>query len=78
MSDQDVRKAMLDEMDTLSEEIITTEAAANGLVEAAVELSDWPGAEAIREVARRHRVQALELRGQLAALREEYATKFHP
>ncbi|MGN8095423.1 hypothetical protein [Methylobacterium sp. 22177] len=68
---------MLDLMDVLTGDIIRTEATADALVEAAVALAEHQrGAEAIRDTAARTRVKAMELRGQLAALREQHATLF--
>lgn len=76
---EDLRKAMLDLMNVLSSDIIRTEGIADALTEAAVALSDRQrGAKAIRDTAVRTRVKAIELRGQLAALRERYAALFHP
>jgi hypothetical protein len=77
MSAEDVRKAILKLMDALSGEIIRTEAMAEELTRAAVALSGQQrGAEAIRDTAVGKRVQALELRGQLAALCDECAKRF--
>jgi hypothetical protein len=74
-----VREVMLELMDALAGGIIETEAMAEELTRAAVALSDdEPGAKAMRDTAVRKRVKAIELRGQLAALREEYAAQFHP
>ena len=78
MSAEDLRKAMLDLMDVLSGDIIKTEALADELSRVAVALSaHQSGAEAIRDTAVRKRVQAMELRGKLAALRESYAAQFN-
>ncbi|KNY20748.1 hypothetical protein AKJ13_20850 [Methylobacterium sp. ARG-1] len=66
------------EMEALADGIISIEAWANELAEAATELSDQPGAKALLTMLRQKRVQALERRGQLAALREEYTARFHP
>jgi hypothetical protein len=78
MSSSDLRKIMLNLMDTLSRNIISTEAMAEELTGAALALSDQPEAKAIRHIAVSKRVKALELRGQLAALRVEYAVRFSP
>jgi hypothetical protein len=77
MSAEGIRRAMLDLMDALSGEIIRTEAIAEELTRTAIALSGHlPNADAIRDTAVRKRVQAIELRGKLAALREEYAERF--
>lgn len=68
--------AMLELMDALTDDIIRIEATANELVSATVELSGKLNTEALRDAARRHRVDALVLRGQLAALRQECAEWF--
>jgi hypothetical protein len=78
MSTSNGRRAMLAQMEALADNIIITEALVNELMGAAAELSDRPGVEALRMMARRKRVHALERRGQLAALREEYDALFHP
>ena len=78
MSDEGLRKAMLELMVVLSKDIVTTEATADGLVQAAAELFVHSGAETLREAALGKRVNALELRGKLAALREKYAALFPP
>jgi hypothetical protein len=77
MSTEDVRQVLLAKMEALADNIIITEAMAIELAEAGAELPNV-GGEALRAMARRKRVQALERRGQLAALREEYAAQFHP
>jgi hypothetical protein len=72
-----VQQAMLNLMDALASDIIRTEATAEELTRTAVALSGHlPDTDAIRDTAVRKRVQAIELRGQLAALREEYAERF--
>ncbi|GJE52131.1 hypothetical protein GOFOIKOB_5199 [Methylobacterium tardum] len=78
MSSSDVRRAMLKLIDALTNEAFRTEAIADELVRVAEAFSGQPGADAIRDTARRQRVRALELRGQLAALRTEYAVRFLP
>ena len=78
MSAEDLRKAMLDLMAALSDDIIRTEAIADELTRAAVALSGHQqGAKAIRDTAVRKRVGAIELRGKLAALHESYAARFN-
>ena len=77
MSAEDLRRVMLKLTDTLSRDIITTEAMAGELAGAAVSLSDQSEAEAIRDIAVWKWVKAMELRGQLAALHEHYAARFH-
>jgi hypothetical protein len=77
MNTNPVEQDMLNLMDALSGAIIRTEGMAEELTRAAVALSGHqPGVGAIRDTAVRQRVQAIELRGQLAALREEYAERF--
>jgi hypothetical protein len=78
MSAEDLRKAMLDLMAALSDDIIRTEAIADELTQAAMALSDHQrGAKAIRDTAVHKRVEAIELRGKLAALHESYAARFN-
>ncbi len=72
-----VQQAMLDLMDALSDNIVANEARADALFRSADELTDQFGGDALRDSARRHRVQVLELQGTLAALRERYAVRFH-
>ena len=74
MEAEAVQHAMLDLMIVLGEDIIAYEARASELVKAAAALPDPTGS--IRDAARGQRVKALELRGQLAALRQEYVTRF--
>lgn len=77
MNTNPVQQDMLNLMYALSDAIIRTGAIAEELTRAAVALSGHPReAKAIRNTAVRKRVQALELQGQLAALREEYAERF--
>ena len=77
MSAGDVGKAMLALMDALSDEIFRTEAMAEELTRTATAVSGYlPNADAIRDTAVRQRVQAIELRGELAALRDEFAERF--
>ena len=71
-----MREIMLKLMDTLSRDVITAEAAAVELTEAALALSNQPEAKAIRDIALSKRAKAIELRGQLAALRNDYAVRF--
>ena len=78
MNALDLQQAMLKLMDTLSHDIISTEAMANELTGAASVLPDQPEAKAIRDIAVSKRVRVIELQGKLAALREEYATRFPP
>lgn len=68
--------AMLELIDALTDDVIRTDAMANELEGAAAEPSLQVDAGALRDAARRRRVQALELRGQLAALHEEFAERF--
>lgn len=77
MSIDPVQKAMLDLMDAISNDIIYAEALANELVQGAAALSNQPGSESIRDTALHWRVRSIELRGHLAALREEYTARFH-
>ena len=65
-------------MDALLGESIRTEATASELMNIAADPSGLLDAEALRAAARRQRVRALELRGQLAALRERDAARCHP
>ncbi|WCS24177.1 hypothetical protein LOK46_24020 [Methylobacterium sp. NMS14P] len=76
MSTDPVQKAMLDLMDVVSDDIIYAEALANELVQGAKALSGRPGSESIRDTALHWRVKSIKLRMQLAALHEEYATRF--
>lgn len=68
--------AMLELMDALADDIIKIEAVANELVNAATDLSGHVDAGALRDAARQRRVKVLELRGQLAALRQRYGEQF--
>lgn len=72
-----VETAMLNLMDALSEDIIHAEALANALVEGADALSDQPRSTSILDAAIGWRVRAIELRGQLGALHEDYRSRFH-
>ena len=70
---------MLGLLDARSREIIRTEATADVFMEAAAALVyQRPEAEAIRDTALRKRVKAIELRGELAALQDEYTARFLP
>lgn len=68
--------ATLELMDALADDIIRVEAMANELASAATDLCGHVDAGALRDAARRHRVKALALRGQLAALRQTYGEWF--
>ncbi|MDN3569254.1 hypothetical protein [Methylobacterium longum] len=76
MSAEDVRKAMLDLMDAISDQATRTEMTADVLMHAAEQMFGEADAEAMRDAVRRQQVSALELRGRLAALRHEYAERF--
>ena len=77
MNTNPVQQDMLNLMDALSGAIIRTEAMAEELTRAASALSGHRlGAKAIRDTAMRQRVRAIELRSQLAALRQEFAERF--
>lgn len=77
MSSDPVRTQMLNLMDALIEDVAHAEALANELVEGAASLSDRSGSGSIRDAAIRWRVRSIELQGQLAAMREDYTSRFH-
>lgn len=77
MSEADVRLAMLNLLSILDNGAFTLEVMADELAQAAAEVSNDLGAEVMLGIVRRHRVRALELRGQFAAMKEDYATRFH-
>jgi hypothetical protein len=76
-SESDVRLAMLNLLNALDRGAFTLEVMADELAQAAVEIGDDVGAEVMLGIARRHRVKALELRGQFAAMKENYTVRFH-
>jgi hypothetical protein len=76
MEAEPVQRAMLDLMIALGKDIVAYEALANELVKATDYFSEQRATAAIRDTALRQRVKALELRGQLAALHEEYISRF--
>lgn len=76
MEDHLLKRAMLEMMDALTDDIIRIEAVADNLVNVAVDPSGHVDARALRDAAQRRRVKVLEMRGQLAALRQRYAERF--
>jgi hypothetical protein len=72
-SESDVRLAMLNLLNALDRGAFTLEVMADELAQAAVEIGD----DVMLGIARRHRVKALELRGQFAAMKENYTVRFH-
>jgi hypothetical protein len=76
MEAEPVQHAMLDLMIALGKDIVAYEAMANELVKTTDYSLDQRGAAAMRDTAVRQRVRALEMRGRLAALHEEYITRF--
>lgn len=71
-----LQSAMLKLMDALADDIIKAEAVATELEKWLAEPSLRVSADALRGAMRSYRVKALELRGQLAALRQRYAEQF--
>lgn len=71
-----LQSAMLKLMDALADDIIKAEAVATELEKWLAERSLRVSADALHGAMRSHRVKALELRGQLAALRQRYAEQF--
>lgn len=74
---QGLRDAMLDQMAVLGTSITTLNMSAGELVRSAGLLDGQPASDAMRNVARQQRVKILEMHWHLAALHEEYATRFH-
>lgn len=75
-----MRAEMLDLMRVLANGLVGEEALAEVCAREAAQREAWgerDAADVLREVARMHRVKALELDGQLAALRAEYTVRFH-
>lgn len=69
--------ATLNMLSTLNGGAIALEVMADELAHAAEMIGDDPAAEVLLGFARRHRVRALEMRGQFAAMKEEYAARYH-
>lgn len=78
MIETEVRLAMLKMLNTLDGGAIALEVTADELAHAAEMIGDNPAAEVLLGFSRRDRVKALEMRGQFAAMKEEYAARFHP
>ena len=64
----EMHQAMFDLMNTLASGAVAMDALADDLVEAANAPDGQPISEIMRGLARRHRVEALQLQGKLAAL----------
>jgi hypothetical protein len=77
MSALNERNAMRAKMEALADDIIALEAMARELARASADLAEQLEVEALHAMARPKQVQALEQRGQLAALHEEYAVRVH-
>ncbi|MBP2506269.1 MULTISPECIES: hypothetical protein [Methylobacterium] len=76
-----MRMVMLDLMRLMANGIAAEEAFAAEFADEAAQaerMGDSDTAEIMRDLARRHRVKALELDGHLAALRLQYAMIFEP
>ena len=76
MSAEDLRKAMLNLMAVLREEIRCTEVDADRYGVASADMPDQPVSQVLRSIAIRHRVRLLELRSRLAAARSDYVILF--
>lgn len=74
--DLDARKAMLDQLKTICNSIFVLEGLADETAQMASEISDRFESDVWREIARGHRVKALELQGQYAALSTEYTARY--
>lgn len=72
-----MRKEMLELLNTLASGVIALNALADDLVQAAAKVNDPTATEVMHGVARQHRVRAMEMQGQFAALSAEYAERFH-
>ncbi|WP_128565161.1 hypothetical protein [Methylobacterium crusticola] len=75
-----MRAKMLDLMRTMANGIVADEAMAAELAAAATRMEAAGCATetaTLHFLARRHRIKALKLQGSLAALREEYVSRFH-
>lgn len=77
MSDPNTRWAMLNLLNALSSGALALEILTDDLAQVAVEVDDDASAELVLGVLRRHRVRALELQGQYAALSAEYTARYH-
>jgi hypothetical protein len=73
----ETRRAMLSLLNALSGSILALEALADEATRTASEITNYIGAEELRELARNHRVRALELQGKYAALSTEYTARYH-
>lgn len=73
----EVRLAMLKMLSALDAGAIALEVTADELAHAAEMMADDPAAEVLLGFSRRDRVKALEMRGQFAAMKKEYAARFH-
>lgn len=72
-----MRIEMLELLNTLASGVVALNALADDLVQAAASMDDPAAVEVMHGVARQHRVRALEMQGQFAVLRAEYAERFH-
>jgi hypothetical protein len=68
---------MLELLNTLASGVIGLNALADKLMKVAATVDDPAAVEVMRGVVRQHRVRAMEMQGQFAALSEEYAARFH-
>ncbi|MDP4026307.1 hypothetical protein Q8W71_27160 [Methylobacterium sp. NEAU 140] len=73
-----MREIMLDLMSTMDAAAMALNAMADELSAAADCLDGEPVAEAMRGLARRHRVEALMVQGRLAGLTDDYVEQFGP
>ncbi|UYW24769.1 hypothetical protein OKC48_15955 [Methylorubrum extorquens] len=74
--DPNARKAMLDQLKTIRNSIFVLGGMADETAQMASEIPDRFESDVWREIARRHRVKAIELQGQYAALSAEYTARF--
>ncbi len=65
-------------MSALAAEALTLDEAADDLAKGASILGSHPAADAMRGMARRHRIEVLRLHGQLAAMTAQYAERSSP
>jgi hypothetical protein len=73
---EDLREEMLRLMADLCTRIAASNMSADELAKSADRLEGQPAAAAMRDVARRQRVQILQMEGQLAALNVAFAERF--